>query len=379
MNQHLTRSQAIRLGFVVLLALGLGSFGLAALSNKQGLWVKSVELTVPFADVSELFPGTPVRLKGLEVGQVVELRFAEDPTSTMVQVRIKVQKQHAERLNADASAQIRSTGLLGGKVIELIPGDPKLGGLQGTVLQPGQPDSLSEATAKLANVSNKVDQLITKVESGQGTIGKLLNDETLYRELHGLAKDSRTMIQKAEGTVQKVEGQVNNVEKAVQDGRETARAAKTTIEGVNQSWLGRKLFDDASAILVRPRHRKEDVTYSTSDLFEPNTAILHEAGKAHLIEVTRWLKADHPSTADVVIVALCDPDDKSQSSSSAQTLTRQQAEVALEFLKAQGAHKIGWVSKRKFTALGLGQGPSPVVESRGLPASYLQVLLFTPQ
>jgi len=64
-------------------------------------------------------------------------------------------------------------------------------------------------------------------------------------------------------------------------------------------------------------------------------------------------------------------------------LTRQQAEVVLGDLKARGVHKIGWVTRRKMTALGLGLATPPVAESGAdkspVPPSCLQVLVFTPQ
>jgi phospholipid/cholesterol/gamma-HCH transport system substrate-binding protein len=377
MNQHLSRSQAVALGLVVLLTLGLAGTGLFTLSAKHGFGVRTVELAVQLPEVNDVYPGTAVRMNGIDVGQVQDIRFAEEGTG--VRVTLKVREEFKSRLYADASAQIRSTGLLGSKIVELVPGKPEQGPLNSDTLRAGSGDPMTEATARLGKVVEKVEKLVENVEAGKGTVGKLLTDDSLYYELKGVASDSRLMIQKTEGTVQKVEGQVGNVEKALQDGRETARAAKNTLEGVNQSWIGRRFLEDQTALLVRPRHRKEAITYNSQELFEPNSAVLTSTGRHHLTEVASWLKGNHPSAADVVVVALCDPNDRLQTSSSALELTRKQSEAAVEFLKAQGAHKMSWVSKRKFTSLGLGQGPSPVVELEPLPASYLQVLLFTPQ
>ena len=380
MNQNLSRGQSIGLGLLVLAILVVASSGLLALANKQGLWADHTEVTVGFAEVNDIYPGTPVRLRGLEVGQVVAMEYPElEGAEAWVRVRLKIKKEYADRLNADASAQIQSTGLLSGKVIALAAGDPRLGPLIGSELRTGKSDSWAETAAKLNEVADETRQLLHGIRAGQGTVGKLLQDEALYQDLKGLAKDSRTMVQEAQGAVQRVESQVSNVERFVEDGRETLRSTRSTVDGVNQSWLGRQFLDNATQTLVRPRHRREAVTYATSDLFESGTAILTDPGRAHLAEVVKWLKSNHPSEADVVVAALCDPEDYRQTASSALELTRKQSETVVEFLKSQGAHKISWVSKRKFTALGLGQGPSPAVEPTTLPPSYLQVLLFTPQ
>jgi hypothetical protein len=95
--------------------------------------------------------------------------------------------------------------------------------------------------------------------------------------------------------------------------------------------------------------------------------------------VVEWLRGGHHKDAEVVVAALCDPNDATQTPASAGELTKKQAEAVVEFLKGHGAHKMGWWSRRTMTPLGLGTGPSPVVEKDPLPPSYLQVLLFTPQ
>ena len=138
-------------------------------------------------------------------------------------------------------------------------------------------------------------------------------------------------------------------------------------------------------MLVRPTCRREAVNYNTVNLFEPGSAIMTDEGRTHLMYVVKWLKAVENDRAEVVVTALCDPNDRTQTSASAAELTRKQAESVIEFCKAHGAHRIGWGSRigvrsgRSMTPVGLGFGPSPVVEKDPLPPSYVQVLLFTPQ
>ena len=101
--------------------------------------------------------------------------------------------------------------------------------------------------------------------------------------------------------------------------------------------------------------------------------------------MVEWLRGVQDSRADVVVAALCDPNDRTQTSASAAELTKKQAESVIEFLKAHGVHRMGLGSRlrltsgRKMTPIGLGFGPSPVVETEPVPPSYVQILLFTPQ
>lgn len=71
MSHSLSRSQSVALGFVVLLALALGGYGVARIADKQGFWAETTELTAGFAEAHDVTPGTPVRVRGVEAGQVL--------------------------------------------------------------------------------------------------------------------------------------------------------------------------------------------------------------------------------------------------------------------------------------------------------------------
>jgi hypothetical protein len=154
---------------------------------------------------------------------------------------------------------------------------------------------------------------------------------------------------------------------------------KQGTDAVTRLPLIRGYVEDATALLVRPAHRRERMTYNAGDLFQAKSAVPSEGGRDHLGAVANWLRGVKDSRADVVVVAFSDPADPDQTPASALEMTRKQSEAVVEFLKAQGVHKLGWTSRRKMTPLGMGMNPSPVVEKEPLPPSNVQVLLFTPQ
>ena len=127
-SQSLSRLQAITLGLVVVVALGLGGYGVARVAEKQGAWADTVEVTAGFPEAHDITLGTPVRLRGVDAGQVVAVEYPDhDGPGAEVTVRMKLQAKYANRIYADASAQIHGTGMLGSKVIAIQPGDPKKG------------------------------------------------------------------------------------------------------------------------------------------------------------------------------------------------------------------------------------------------------------
>jgi len=184
---------------------------------------------------------------------------------------------------------------------------------------------------------------------------------------------------KADAAVGKVETEMAGVRGFVADGRETLLSVKQGTDAIQRMPIVRSYVEDAAALMARPNCRRDAASYNTTDLFEPGTAILTEGGKAHLNFVVEWLKGVRDDKAEVVVAALCDPNDSGQTAASAVELTKKQSEAVVDYLKATGAHKMGWWTRRKMTPLGLGTGPSPVVEKEPLPPSYVQVLLFAPQ
>jgi hypothetical protein len=392
-SQSLSRWQAVALGLVVVVAVGLAGVGLTQIAARQGLWADTFEVAVGFPEVHDVGPGTPVRVRGVDAGQVVAVEYPDrDGPDAAVTVRMKLDAKYAGRLYADASAQIHPTGLLGSKVIAVRPGTPAAGPLAGGRLRATEAPDLAKAAAKLEAVADKIGdaadetkQLVRDARTGDGTVGKLLRDDSLYADLKGLATDTRQMVKKADSAVGRVEGEVDNVQRFVSDGRDTLRSVKQGTDALQRLPIVRGYVEDAAALLVRPTCRREAGTYNTVHIFEPGSAIMSDEGRAHLMFVVNWLKGAQDDRAEIVVAALCDPNDRSQTSASAAELTRKQAESVVEFLKAHGVHRIGLGSRlgvrsgRKMTPVGLGFGPSPVVEREPVPPSYVQILLFTPQ
>jgi len=379
-SQTLSRWKAILLGLVVIGLVAVAGFTLTRAAGKQGLWAETTEVTVAFPEAHDLAPGTPVRIRGVDAGKIVAVEYPDhDGDNAAVTVRMQIDAKYAPRLYADASAQVHSTGLLGAKVISIHPGNPKTGPLADGRLAPKESPDIAVAAAKIGETADEAKQLIKEIRTGNGTLSKLIQDDKLYTEITGLAGDSRKMIKRADSAVGTVEEKSADVDKFVKDGRATLQSVKQGTDAVQKMPLIRSYVTDSAAILVRPDQRRELVAYSTADLFETDTSILTPAGREHLNQVAGWLKGLPSGKSDVVVAALSDAGNAGQTPSSAGELTKKQSEAVVEYLKGQKAFKTGVVSSRKVTPLGMGQGPSPVVEKGALPPSYLQVLVFTPQ
>ncbi len=380
MSQRLAGWQAVLLGAVVTASVGLAGYGLTKVAARQGVWADTVPVSVGFPEAHDVAPGTPVRVRGVDAGQVEAVDYpADDGPGATVTLRLRLDARFAARLYADATAEIQSTGLLGSKVIAVRPGTPAAGPLGAGELRGVPPVDLTAAAAKLTAAAGEAEHLLRELREGTGTLAKLVRDDDLYHDLKGLSADARGFLKRADAAAGVVEGEAGRIKGLVADGRDTLRSVKQGTDALAKLPIVRGYVEDSAALLVRPAHRRERMAYNTADLFEPGSAVMSDAGRAHLGAVVEWLGGVKDSRPEVVVAAFCDPADPRQTPASATELTRKQAEVVVEFLKDRGVHKLGWTTRRKMTPIGLGQGPSPVVETEPLPASNLQVLLFTPQ
>jgi hypothetical protein len=378
-SQSLTRLQAVVLGAVVVLALAIGAFGLVRVGGKQGLWANTAEFTVQLAEPHDIAPGTVVRVRGVDAGRVVAVEYPDqDGPDAAVTVRLAIDARYAGRLYADASAQVYSTGLLGSKVIAVSPGTPAAGPLADGRLAAKEAPDLAAVAAKISGTADEVGQLVRDVRTGNGSLAKLIQDDKLYGELTGLATDSRAMVTKAGGAIEAVEKKTEDVDRFVQDGRATLRSVKQGTDAVQGLPVIRGYVVDAARLLVRPDRRKQDWSYNVADLFEPDTAVLTDDGHGHLSRLAEVLRGVRGGGTEIVVAALADPTVTHRSAEFADELTKKQADVVVQFLKDHKAHKTGWFTSRKATAIGLGRGPHPDPPAMpGIPA-YVQVVLFSP-
>ena len=400
MSQSLTRVQAAALGLVVVVALTLGGYGVARIADKQGVWADTVEVTAGFPEAHDVTPGTPVRLRGVDAGQVVAVEYPDhDGPNAEVTVRMKLQARYANRLYADASAQVHGTGMLGAKVISIQPGAPRAGALAGGRLRGVKPFQLEEAVAEVRDLAKEakgtateVKQLaketrqtvaaakgvITEAQESDGTLAKLIRDDDLYEEARGTLADMRKLVTRADRAVGTVESEMGNLRGLVTDGRDTLKSVKQGSDALGKMPLVRNYVEDSVALLVRPTMSRQRWTFETKHLFEPGTATFTEEGRNHIAAMGSILNANKPAGSEVVVAAFFDARDKSQTSPAAQQLTKIQAEVVAEALKAAGVHKMGYISRRKVTPIGMGTGLSPAEPEPEAP-SHLRVLLFAPR
>ena len=348
MLRSLSRLQAALLGLVVLAGLGSMVVGLFAVGGQYWPWNNVFHVRAGFPQVHGVEVGTRVRVQGIDAGEVEAIRPPLEPGGNVVLV-LRLKGDLRRLVRTDAVAQIVSEGMVGGKVIEINPGR--------SAEPVADNDTIaSRPSTELSDVLNQVGATLQGFQQSEGTLAKLLKDPEAYQALLGLMKQSE----------------------------KTMAAMQQDAEAMKKVPVLGGYVEDPQALLVRPNCERNRWIFPEADLFEPGRAVLTAQGRQKLDELAPKLSGmvKHPG-AELVVASYADLQ-VAGSPEAALTLTRQQSEAVVKYLKDRyGVHKLdglqGWLYSRKVTPLGMGTRTSPTPEKDKLPASRIEVLVFVPQ
>ncbi|MBM3255516.1 MAG: MCE family protein [Candidatus Omnitrophica bacterium] len=135
--------------------------------------------------------GAPVRFAGMDVGQVKRINLIFLPEGK-TKIEIVGWVEDRVKIPVDSTVWVNTLGLLGEKYIEIMPGKDTINFLsRNQILEGEDPIPMQEVERLIRKAASDIDATIVKINNGEGTIGKLLFNETIYNELEALIKDVR--------------------------------------------------------------------------------------------------------------------------------------------------------------------------------------------
>jgi phospholipid/cholesterol/gamma-HCH transport system substrate-binding protein len=202
-----TRSLAwseLKIGIVAVIAIGMAVMFIIAVGGQGGFSWEQYELITKFPDVKGLKSGAVVRVAGVEVGKVDEVKL----TGSEVEVRLKVNEENKPRITEQSRATIGSLSLLGEPVIDILPSTEGRQLQDGDVLPAGRaPGQLADVAEGATQALQQVTGIMQDIRSGKGTVGKLFTDDTVYREVEGFVRAAErvtTAVADGKGTLGKL-------------------------------------------------------------------------------------------------------------------------------------------------------------------------------
>lgn len=190
-------SRAARLGAFIVLTLAVLAAGVFIIGSKEYLFSRTYKLYTQFDNVAGLTVGADVEVGGVHSGTVRSISLPRHPTEK-VTVVMELDKKTQEIVKKDSVASIETEGLLGNEYIAVSFGSEEQAEAQngdtigsippiqmGALLKTasGILDSSQAAIKNTTEATAHLNAVSAKIDSGQGTIGALVNDKALYNNL----------------------------------------------------------------------------------------------------------------------------------------------------------------------------------------------------
>ena len=214
-SKQLTWSE-LRVGLFVLIGLLILAVAIFYVTG-SGVFGPKYRLKTYLPEVAGLATGAPVRLDGVEIGNVERISIVPrengKPPEHMhsIEVLMKLDRHYQGDILTDSVATLVTEGLLGNRYVNVQRGYTGTPLRDGQAIPGGEEKAIKEVVERSADVlanlktlSANVQELIEGVQEGKGTLGKLLTDDQAYNHLNSiLAKGDQiaTNVQAGQGTV----------------------------------------------------------------------------------------------------------------------------------------------------------------------------------
>jgi phospholipid/cholesterol/gamma-HCH transport system substrate-binding protein len=193
-SQKQLKWSQLKVGLVVLGASVTLAILVFLMNSTGGWFTKKIILKSYFDNASGLRTGAPVRLSGVDIGNVVHIRVVPDADKKMtpVEVTMKVDTKYMESLHTDSTTELSTAGVLGETYIDIDSAqatgpEVKSGAVLPIHDTPDIQDVVRSSQSTLQNMDallKRLDRIVAYVESGQGSIGKVIYDPSLYNRLN---------------------------------------------------------------------------------------------------------------------------------------------------------------------------------------------------
>jgi phospholipid/cholesterol/gamma-HCH transport system substrate-binding protein len=178
----------IRLGIFVSISITLFIVGIYLIGQRQQLFSKTFHINGIFKDIKGLQVGNNVHFSGINVGIVEGIQQITDST---VRVDMLIDDGTRKFMKKNAKALIGSDGLMGNKIVIIIPGPSCAQEISDNdIVETTKSVSMDDILVKIkvtadnaANITDDLSDIMQNIHDGKGTIGKLLMDSALAKNV----------------------------------------------------------------------------------------------------------------------------------------------------------------------------------------------------
>lgn len=239
-SEKQVRWSQLRVGITVLVAIITLCVLIFLMTGTTGLFTKKILVRSYVDNAGGLRVGAPVRLEGVDIGNVTGIRVDPNPARRVapVEVTMKITTKYAESMSTGCQVLLTTAGVLGEVFIDLDCRQATGARLENNAVLPTKDvpqfqDVVRASQSTLENLDvllKRVDDIVSYIQSGKGSIGKIIYDPSLFDRANqtvGQLQQIANQINSKNGTIgkllnsnelyDKVNGAVDNVNKIIDE------------------------------------------------------------------------------------------------------------------------------------------------------------------
>jgi len=187
METH-TKKFKVTLGLFIIGGLVIFVIAIFIIGKQENLFDPVFKITTTFNNVSGLQPGSNIRFSGINVGTVDDIRIINDTT---VRVDMLIKRSVQQFIKSDCEAGIGSAGIIGDRILIITQGsegNPIV--KEGAYIRSKEPiesdaimESMQITADNAAIISYQLADIMVNINSGNGTLGRLIQDSTIAENI----------------------------------------------------------------------------------------------------------------------------------------------------------------------------------------------------
>ena len=201
-SQKQLKWSQLRVGLTVLFASVTLAVLIFVMSGSGGWFTRKITLRSYLDNAGGLRQGAPVRLAGVDIGNVTRIQIVGGKPLTPVEITMKVNTKYSFNLRKDSVTLLSTAGILGETYVDVESSSAKGpeatdGDTLAARSQPELQDVVRASQGTLQNMDallKRLDRIVAFIESGQGSIGKVIYDPALYDRLNATVTEFKGLV-----------------------------------------------------------------------------------------------------------------------------------------------------------------------------------------
>jgi len=193
----------LRIGIMAVVAMTILGTLIFLLTGTGGIFTSWATLYTYMDDSAAMPTSTPVRLNGISIGKIKEIRFSgsKEPRK-IVLIKMEVRKDMLAQIPEDSEVGVDAANLLGEKFVNITKGKSPVAVKDGSTLKSRPVSDIPELMTKAGDILGGFQQMVKRfdvmlgdIEAGRGNVGKFVKDEQFYNELTAAVTEAKKVVQ----------------------------------------------------------------------------------------------------------------------------------------------------------------------------------------